>query len=157
MQARPAGGEPWRNTATTHADVALHPEALDRRTAVGHGFDSRVLRDEYFTFQVAVIAGNTPLDDVRVPFERFPETGRGRLTCFNYRRHRRERQPFTKKVKVEARAVQPLWIGVQIPRISRPDWSRARWSSRPATAQTIHLRLDVDDAAAMNHGSTSRS
>ena len=115
--------------------------------------ESRVLRDESFTFQVGVIAGSTPLDDVRVSFEGFPGTWRGRLTCFNTGGIDENGRAFTKKVSVEAGAVQALWIGALIPADQPAGLVEGSVVvSAGHSSQTIHLRLDVDGAAAINHG-----
>jgi hypothetical protein len=115
--------------------------------------DSRVLRDEYFTFQVGVIAGASPLEDVRVSFEGFPAEWRKTFTCFNCGGIDENGRPFTKKISVPASTIQPLWMGVQVPANQKTGQVAGDVIvSSGAVHQRITLRLDVDDAAAQNHG-----
>ena len=115
--------------------------------------ESRVLRDEYFTFQVGVVAGNTPLDDVRVRFEGFPEAWRRTLTCFNTGGVDEDGRAFTKKVSVEAGAVQPLWIGMLVPKDQPPAPIEGTVVvSAAGVDQPVRVKLQVDDAVAVNHG-----
>lgn len=116
-------------------------------------FDSRVLRDEYFTFQAVVANGSTALNDVKVTFEGFPAALKSSLTCFNCGGIDENGHAFTKVVNVPASTVQPLWIGMQVP---------ATPSAAPITgdvvvtsggaSQRIRVRLTVDAASAVNHG-----
>jgi hypothetical protein len=117
-------------------------------------FESRVLRDEYFTFQVAVVAGAAPLANVRVAFERFPEAWQKTLTCFNSGGVDETGRAFEKAISVEAGAVQPLWIGVLVPADARPGVVEGDVvvSAPGAARQTVRVRLNVDSAAATNHG-----
>ena len=115
--------------------------------------ESRVLRDEYFTFQVGVVAGSTPLDDVRVAFEGFPEAWRRTLTCFNTGGIDETGRTFTKKVSVEAGTVQPLWIGVLVPKDQPAGLVEGTVVvSAGGTYQPVRVKLQVDDAIAVNHG-----
>ena len=76
---------------------------------------SQVLRDEAFTFQLAVIPGAQPLNDLSVTFEGFPESWTESLTCLNCGGIDENGFPFTKDLHVSAATLQPLWIGVRIP------------------------------------------
>ena len=115
--------------------------------------ESRVLRDEYFTFQVGVVAGNTPLDDVRVAFEGFPEAWRRTLTCFNTGGVDEDGRAFTKKASVEAGAVQPLWIGVLVPRDQPAGPVEGTVVvSAAGMDQPVRVKLQVDEGVAVNHG-----
>ena len=114
---------------------------------------SRVLRDEYFTFQVAVIAGASPVADVRVSFERFPAEWHKTLTCFNCGGIDENGRPFSKKVSVPKGSIQPLWIGVQVPESQRPGLVAGDVVvSSGGTEQRVTIRLTVDDQVAVNHG-----
>jgi hypothetical protein len=46
-------------------------------------FSSQVLRDEAFTFQLGIVSGDGPLEDIRVTFDDFPQAWMEPLTCFN--------------------------------------------------------------------------
>ncbi|MDH4063703.1 MAG: DUF6067 family protein, partial [Acidobacteriota bacterium] len=154
MRGAPTG---WRLSAE-HRDFPVRmrrfiPKHWADRGAV-EDFSSHVLRDEYFTFQVAVVAGATALDGVRVSFEGFPAAWQKTLTCFNCGGVDENGRPFMKTVSVGPGEVQPLWMGVQVPL----DEKAARVSGRVAVTtgagerQAVVVSLDVDQALARNHG-----
>ena len=155
--AAPANGG-WRAVAE-YRDYPirmrrLRSEALGRRVAVRDAREPRVLRDEYFTFQVGVVAGNAPLDDVRVAFEGFPETWRRTLTCFNTGGVDETRPG----VHEEGRRSRPARCSrcgsaCSSRRTRRLVWSRADVVvSAAGTSQPIRLKLDVGRRVAVNHG-----
>ena len=151
----PAGGG-WRAVAE-YRDYPIRMRSYvpkhwadESRSAT---LESRVLRDEYFTFQVGVVAGNAPLDDVRVTFDGFPETWRRTLTCFNTGGIDETGKAFTKKVAVEAGAVQALWIGVLVPKDQAAGLVEGNVVvSAAGRSQPVRLRLHVEDTLAVNHG-----
>lgn len=117
-------------------------------------FESPVLRDESFAFQLAVVAGEEPVADVHVAFDGFDDALRQAFTCFNCGGIDENGEAFTKVVSVGAGAVQPLWIGVRVPRDQRPG--RYPGSVIVTTAdrgsKTMQVTLDVADAVARNSG-----
>jgi hypothetical protein len=116
--------------------------------------ESRVLRDEFFTFQVAVVAGSEALPDVRVSFEQFPAEWQKTLTCFNCGGVDENGRAFTKTIAVKAGEVQPLWIGVMVP-AGQPTGvvtGNVIVSTTTGDRQAVALKLDVDQAHARNHG-----
>ncbi len=117
-------------------------------------FESRVLRDEYFTFQIGVVTGTAALGDVRVSFERFPAEWMKSLTCFNTGGIDENGRPFTKTVSVPANEVQPLWIGVQVPANQGAGVVEGDVviSTAGAGSQRITVRLAVGAEQARNHG-----
>lgn len=117
-------------------------------------FESRVLRDEFFTFQVAVVAGAAPLADVRVSFEQFPSEWQKTLTCFNCGGVDENGRAFGKVISVNASEVQPLWIGVMVP-LHQPEGTvegKVVVSTSAGDRQAVTVRLDGDRAQARNHG-----
>jgi len=117
-------------------------------------FESRVLRDEYLTFQIGVVAASADLDDVRVRFDRFPASWMDTLTCFNCGGIDETGRAFEKTISVPAGEVQPLWIGVLVPegQPSGPVEGEVIVSTAAAVERAVHVRLDVDEAVARNHG-----
>lgn len=117
-------------------------------------FRSRVLRDEAFTFQLALVAGAAPLDDVRVSFGGFPRSWISGATCFNCRGIDEKGQAFTKTVRVPAGTVQPLWLGIRIPAeaASGPVEGTVTVSTSNRGIRTVPVTLEVSQARAENHG-----
>ena len=153
MAAAPNG---WRLVAE-HRDYPIRMRRFVPRHWTegprGAAFESRVLRDEYFTFQVAVVAGSQPVDDLRVRFEGFPETWRSTLTCFNTGGVDETGTRFTKKVSLEAGAVQPLWIGVLVPKTQAPGpVDGTVVVSSDGLDQAVRVTLQVEEVVAVNHG-----
>ncbi|MEZ5316825.1 MAG: DUF6067 family protein [Vicinamibacterales bacterium] len=153
MQGAPGG---WR-VMPEHRDYSIRmrhfiPKVWADRGATDQ-FASEVLRDEYFTFQVGVVAGDRPLADVQVSFDGFPAAWRDSLTCFNCGGIDETGRAFTKRIDVPAREIQPIWIGLQVPAGQRPGTVTGDVTvSSGGTRQTVHVSLDVDDAEARNHG-----
>jgi hypothetical protein len=152
-----AASENWRVIAE-HRDYPIRMRRyLPRHWTAGlrsATLESRVLRDEYFTFQVAVIAGSRGLKDVRVDFEGFPAPWLRALTCFNTGGVDETGRAFTKTVSVEAGSVQPFWIGVLVPPDQAPGIVEGDVVISPAGAgrQSVHVKLQVGEASAVNHG-----
>lgn len=154
MQGAPNG---WR-VVPEHRDYPVRMRRFLPKHWADRGpassFESRVLRDEYFTFQVAVVAGATPLSDVRVLFEQFPAEWQKTLTCFNCGGVDENGRAFTKAIHVKAGEVQPLWLGVMVP----ADQPAGAVTGNVVVAtgggdrQTVAVKLDVDQAQARNHG-----
>jgi len=116
-------------------------------------FESRALRDESFTFQVAVIAGADTLRHVAVAFEGFPDAWADRLTCFNCGGVDENGHPFDKELVVPAGEVQPLWIGLTVPGNQRPGRYVGEVSVRTsAGSKSVRVSLEVEAARVRNHG-----
>ncbi len=116
-------------------------------------FSGRVLRDEYFTFQVVLAAGRDPVSGVTVAFEGFPEAWRSGVTCITCGGVDLHGQVFDKTVDVAAGEVQPLWIGLAVP----PDAPAGRVTGRVVVTsggvrRVMPVTLEVDARLARNHG-----
>ncbi|NQW02487.1 MAG: hypothetical protein HQ485_00495, partial [Acidobacteria bacterium] len=153
MQAAPNG---WM-VVPEHRDYPVRMRKYLPKSWTDRGpsttFQSIVLRDEFFTFQVAVVAGSRALSDIAVAFEGFPESWQETLTCFNCGGIDENGIPFEKEVNVAAETIQPLWLGVQVPADQRPGLVEgAVVVSAGAERKTISVKVTVDDAAVANHG-----
>jgi hypothetical protein len=120
----------------------------------GTSFSSPVLRDENFTFQVALVSGDEPLDGVRVTFDGFPPDWADAWTCFNCGGVDENGRPFEKVLRVPASAIQPVWLGVRVP--SGQEAGRVEgvvtFSTANRGSQSVDVSLEVGDAGAVNHG-----
>jgi hypothetical protein len=117
-------------------------------------FESAVLPDEAFTFQVAVVAGDEPLTDVQVAFDGFPEEWTRAFTCFNCEGVDERGRDFQKEISVPAGSVQPLWIGVRVPG-NAPTGSvegTVTVASANRGERSVRVNLDVHSGHAANGG-----
>jgi len=112
-------------------------------------FRGQARRGEWYTFQIGVYAARTALKDIRVSFSRLKsEQGdvipAAAFNCINLGGIDWKGRPFTKNVSVPKGEVQPLWIGVQIPKAANGLY-RGRVTVGPAgeKPRTIDLFLEV--------------
>jgi hypothetical protein len=117
-------------------------------------FASRALPGEYFTFQLAAVAGSDTLNHVRMASDGFPESMGATLTCFNCGGINEKGESFETDVSVPAGTVLPLWIGLQIPEDARPGWHSGNVTVSTANRgrKTVRLSLDIQPGSAANHG-----
>ncbi len=152
MAGAPAG---WRAVAE-HRDHPVRMRHFIPRLWVDArnpaSLASEVLRDEEFTFQVALVSGDAPLSDVHVTFQGFPETWA--WTCFDCGGVDENGHAFTKKVDVPAEEVQPLWLGVRVPADQGPGpvEGTVTVSTAERGSQSVAVSLQVRDAQAANGG-----
>jgi hypothetical protein len=117
-------------------------------------FTGRPLRGEYFTLQLALIAGADTIEGIHVEFQGFPESLGDALTCFNCGGINEKGESFTSLLSVPAGTVQPLWIGVQIPTDQRAGLYSGDVTVTTADhgSKTLRLNLDVQPGSATNRG-----
>jgi hypothetical protein len=117
-------------------------------------FMSQVLRNEAFSFQIALVAGEEPLEDVRVSFQGFPPTWLESLTCFNCGGVDEKGVRFTKVLNVPAGTVQPLWVGLHIPPDQGPGPVEGTVvvSSQDRGSKRVQVRLEVQPGRADDGG-----
>ncbi|UCC26513.1 MAG: hypothetical protein JSU98_05285 [Gemmatimonadales bacterium] len=149
-QAAEPGAAEIAGTATDAAGAsgASPPaQAPDRET-----FRSRVLRDEAFTFQVALVAGEAPLEDVSVRFDGFPEGWNWRcLTCGGVDQNG---QTFRRTVTVPRGEVRSLWMTVRVPADQGPGPVEGSVTVSTASrgAKTLPVTLTVREGWAEDGG-----
>jgi hypothetical protein len=78
-------------------------------------FHSDVKKGEYFVFQIGVYAPRSQ-EELKITFENVCGINTEALTCFNAAGFDWQHRPFHKKLTVQAGAILPLWIGVDIPK-----------------------------------------
>jgi hypothetical protein len=155
-----AGAENGWRVVAEHRDrpvrmrhfIPHHWAAQPGDPAEGAPFHSRVLRDESFTFQVAVVAGEEPLTDVRVRFDGFPEGWDWScLTCAGIDRNG---EPFHARVDVPAREVRPLWMTVRVPQDASPGPvpGTVTISTASRGSQEVSVSLEVREGWARDGG-----
>ncbi len=134
--------------------IPWHWAQQDASYSPPNTFAASVLRDEAFVWQVAVVSGAEPLEDVTVTFQGFPGAWLASLTCFNCGGVDEKGVAFTKRLDVPAGTVQPLWLGVRVPERQRPGTVEGRVivTSSNRGSQSVEVALDVQRALAVNHG-----
>jgi hypothetical protein len=82
-------------------------------------FSGEASRNEYFSFQIGVYASKAGLANIRAEFNDLKSGAyiipAASFTCFNTGGTGPYGQPFEKRVDIAKGAVQPLWIGIDIP------------------------------------------
>jgi hypothetical protein len=117
---------------------------------VADSLSAQVLRDEAFTFQVAVVTRDTPVEDLLVTFDGFPRSWAQALTCFNCEGIDEKGDSFTKDIDVPAGTVLPLWIGVRVPENQPPGLVDGTVTVTSANSGSrsigVHLNVQADRA-----------
>ena len=97
-------------------------------------------RNEFYVFQIGIWAARQALDGVEVEFSDLRSAGgaaipASAMRCFNVGGVNSGGHLFGKTVAVRRGKVQPLWIGVQIPKDAAPGEYRGKVTIRPANAE----------------------
>ena len=129
------------------------------RSGPSDSFAATAERNEFFVFQVGVYAIGGAVKNLRVDFGELRKTDgtsipSSAFRCFNLSGIDALGRPFTKKVNVRKRHVQPLWIGVQIPLKTIPGeyLSTIRIGEASGEMETLRLRLNVRDEVLKDGG-----
>ena len=111
-------------------------------------FSGSALRNEYYTFQLALYASKAELEDLEVSFSPLKgpdgsELESKRLTCFNTEGIDTYGKAFTKKVDVKQDRVQALWIGADIPEDIKPGTYRGKILVGPAAGKKQEVQVEL--------------
>ncbi|MEZ4968548.1 MAG: DUF6067 family protein [Flavobacteriaceae bacterium] len=121
-------------------------------------FHGKAEKNEYYTFQLGIFASLKDLEDVTVSFSplengdsKIPNTN---LTCFNTGGIGPYGNPFTKQVHIPKGNVQPLWIGVDVPKDlpSGIYMGEVTISSKNSLSQTIEVALTINEKVLDDRG-----
>lgn len=100
-------------------------------------FKGTAYRNEYYAFQIGIFAASVNIPDIKVSFNDLKaENGSAiipasALTCFNTEGINWDGKPFDKVCTVEKGNVQPLWIGIDVPRNLPPGTYRGTITVHP--------------------------
>ncbi len=120
------------------------------QTELGLPFQGTAQRGEFYVFQLGVYAARQRIDDLRVEFGNLTTARTGYVIpatafrCFNLGGIDWRGRPFTTKVSVERRTVQPLWCGVRIPDSAVAGPYRGRLTVAPADLPRTAVDLELD-------------
>lgn len=134
------------------------PERWARRGA-GGTFEEHARRGEYLSFQLGLWTPTAAVHDVQLDLPSLrgpagatlPATA---LTCFNLGGIDYTGKPFRNRLDVPAQRVQPLWMGLDIPKDATPGIYRGMLTVRVdggATRQ-VALAISVDGGRVADHG-----
>jgi hypothetical protein len=121
-------------------------------------FNCEAMKNEYFAFQIGVYAAKKSLENVKVEFSDLK--GKGSvipafsLTCFNTGGTGPYGQPFEKRVDIVKGAVQPLWIGIDIPEKIPSGSYRGVVTVKPENGnpQMVEVILKIADRVLADRG-----
>ena len=112
------------------------------------GFDAVADRNEYYTFQLGVFASRKTLNDLAVKYgDLRSEDGHvipaASFNCINLGGIEPDGTILTKRIDVQKRSVQALWIGVQIPADAEPGTYKGTLLVGPAAGKKTPFELTV--------------
>ncbi|MGM0529108.1 MAG: glycoside hydrolase domain-containing protein [Bacteroidota bacterium] len=111
------------------------------------GFKGTASRNEYYAFQIGIFAASVDISDIEVFFNDLKaENGSavipaGNLTCFNTGGINWDGKPFDKLCKVKKGNVQPLWIGIDVPRNLSSGSYRGTLTVHPAGLDPAEVNI----------------
>ena len=112
-------------------------------------FSGEAMKKEYYAFQVGIYAAKKELMNLKVEFSSLENSSHtipaSSLTCFNTGGVGPYGKPFEKRVDLLKGAVQPLWIGIDIPENIPAGRYRGTITIRPENAdpQALEINLKV--------------
>ncbi len=122
-------------------------------------FKGTAQKNEYYAFQLGIVAGMKRLTDVKPVFSDLRD-GNGRVisasafTCFNTEGTDTKGIPFSKTVNIAKGGVQPLWVGIDIAPDARAGVYKGSVTLQAANAasQVIPLEITVGDSLLADRG-----
>jgi hypothetical protein len=115
-------------------------------------------RNEYFTFQAGVVSFLKAFKNCKVTWSDLKSSNftvnSKAFTCFNTEGFDSEGKYFTKNCKLVKGKVQPLWMGVQIPKEAKSGWYNATVTVTPegAKPQSFTLKLLITSDLLTDNG-----
>lgn len=129
------------------------------RDGVRNRFSGDAERGEFFSFQIGLFAPSSSVESVRVRMGDLRSEGGGAIpsgafSSFNTGGVDWRGERLQKDCTVEKGAVQPLWMGVQVPEDAHPGRYQGEITVAPAhmKEQTIKFQLHVSGGRIVNSG-----
>ncbi|MBN2651123.1 MAG: hypothetical protein JXR63_01975 [Spirochaetales bacterium] len=138
----------------TKKDLPLRWIESGEKTSI----DLKAKKNEYYSFQIAVVAGNSDIQNLRIEFaDLVSASGQiisaERLTCFNTEGVDYTGKPFSKVVNVAAGSVQPMWIGIDIPEVVQAGLYSADFVvASDNGSRSVKVSLNIDDQVLADRG-----
>ncbi len=106
--------------------------------------------NEYYVFQLGVYAREQSLQNIKLEFRDLSghkgRIDRSRFTCFNLEGTNWNGQPMRKRVDIPVGKVQPLWIGIDIPRNKVHEHFKGSVRVVPSNAKPTEIGIDLQVA-----------
>jgi len=118
-------------------------------------------KNEYFTFQVGVVSFQQSFKSCKISYSDLKSSDfvikSKDFTCFNTEGFDSEGKPFVKNTKLDKGKIQPLWVGIQIPKDAKTGWYTAIVTVVPegAKAQSITIKLFVKQNVLTDNGDSN--
>ena len=116
---------------------------------------------EYYVFQLGVYSPSKKIDSISIDFSDL-KNNQGKslsaksFTCFNLGGVDFQGRNFTQKVSLGKGRIQPMWIGVQIPKDAKGAFSgKISVTAKPLGTQTVALRLNVKGEVLTDKGDSN--
>ena len=126
-----------------------------------NGLYDKVLRGEYYTFQIGVFAPDENLKNIRIQFTDL-KNGKNiilkeSITCFNTSGVDLNGVPFKKTINVVSGKIQALWFGIDIPETAKQGEYLGQVIVKPEgpVSDTVYIKLKVINKVIANHGDDS--
>jgi len=123
-----------------------------------HKFTGEACRNEYYVLQLGVYASKEGLENVRAEFSDFvganSKIPSSNITCFNTGGVGPYGKPFEKRVDILKNAVQPFWIGIDIPEDISSGLYSGSITIHPenAVSQTVKVTIKVNNRILTDRG-----
>jgi hypothetical protein len=123
-------------------------------------FSGEAYRNEYYAFQIGIYSPKTGLKNLKVEFTSLESNSNkipsGSLTCFNTGGIGPYGEPFEKRVDVEKGAVQPFWIGIDIPEEIPAGTYNGKVTIRPENVEpkSVNISINILDKVVDDRGDT---
>ncbi len=121
-------------------------------------FSGAAQLNEFYAFQIALYAHKKPLKGISVSFSDL-KNGKGAvipkksITCINTSGVDWLGRHFIKDVQVEKGAIQPLWIGIQIPKDASGSYKGLiKISGNGISERTVEVRIEVSGEVLADKG-----
>lgn len=122
-------------------------------------FKGTASKGEYYSFQIGVYSHAKVLKNAKMTFS--PLTGKNNkqqiakteLTCFNLGGTGSAGEQFKKNLTIEAKKIQPLWVGINIPEDAKGTYKGiATISFENAPSQEVEIEIEVTKDLIANKG-----
>ncbi|GAA3582401.1 glycoside hydrolase domain-containing protein [Snuella lapsa] len=124
-----------------------------------HQFEGTAQKHEYYAFQLGIYAFKTNLENVSLEFQDLKYLNNNTIpasafTCFNTHGVDPYGTPFTKQVDINKGKVQPLWVGVDIPKSAQSGTYKGHVTIKVDNQpdKTIEIILHVSEETIADRG-----